>query len=64
MGRRQTVGELTSAVDAEFVLLIAHLLAFAPLAMPQIVGGLFDVDPLSPEYRRRCVAQLLTLVSA
>jgi len=62
--RRQAAGELTAAVDAEFVLLIAHLLAFAPLAMPQIVGGLFDIDPLSPEYRRRCVAQLLTLVSA
>jgi AcrR family transcriptional regulator len=64
MRRRQAAGEVTAAVDPEFVLLIAHLLAFAPLAVPQIVDGLLDVDPLSPEYRRRCVAQLLTLVSA
>src|SRR4051812_14853925 len=35
MRRRQAAGEITSAVDPEFVLLIAHLLAFAPLAMPQ-----------------------------
>lgn len=64
MRRRQAAGEVTGAVDATFVLLIAHLLAFAPLAMPQIVEGLLDVDPLSPEYRRRCLTQLLTLVSA
>jgi TetR/AcrR family transcriptional regulator len=62
--RRQAAGEITDAVDPEFVVLIAHLLAFAPVAMPQIVGGLFDVDPLSLDYRQRCVAQLLTLVSA
>jgi TetR/AcrR family transcriptional regulator len=64
MRRRQAVGEITDAVDPAFLLLIAHLLAFAPLAMPQIVAGLLDVDPLSPEYRRHCVTQLLTLVSA
>jgi len=60
--RRQRQGELADDVDAEFILLLAHLLAFAPIAMPQLVATLFGVDPYSPEYRRRSVAQLLTLV--
>jgi hypothetical protein len=30
--------------------------------MPQIVEAIFGVDPYSPEYRRRCLEQLLTLV--
>lgn len=60
--RRQRDGEITGDVEAEFLLLLAHALAFAPIAMPQIVEAIFGVDPYSPEYRRRCLEQLLTLV--
>jgi TetR/AcrR family transcriptional regulator len=62
--RRQRAGELTSTVDPEFVLLLAYAVAFAPIAMPQVVAGLFGIDPLSPAYRRKCLRQLLTLVAA
>jgi AcrR family transcriptional regulator len=60
--QRQGRGELTGAVDAEFVLLLTHLLAFAPVAMPHVVEAIFGVDPLSVDYRRRCLDQLLTLL--
>lgn len=60
--RRQRDGEITADVDAEFVLLLAYVLAFAPLALPQVVEAVLGLDPLSPEYRRRCLRQLLTLV--
>ena len=60
--RRQRAGELTSTVDPEFILLLAYAVAFAPVAMPQVVGGLFGMDPLSPAYRRKCLRQLLILV--
>jgi AcrR family transcriptional regulator len=60
--RRQRAGELTSTVDPEFILLLAYAVAFAPVAMPQVVGGLFGLDPLSPAYRRKCLRQLLILV--
>lgn len=62
MRRRQRDGELTGGVDAEFILLLAHLLAFAPVAMPQLVQALFGMDPYSPDYRRLCLDQLLRLV--
>jgi AcrR family transcriptional regulator len=64
MRRRQRAGEVTSTVDPEFVLLLAYAIAFAPIAMPQVVAGLFGVDPLSPAYRQRVLRQLLTLVAA
>ena len=60
--QRQRDGELTATVDAEFILLLAHALTFAPVAMPQIVESIFGVDPYSPDYRQRCRDQLLTLV--
>lgn len=60
--QRQRAGELAADVDAEFVLLLAYLLAFAPIAMPGIVEGIFGVAAGSPEYRRRCLGSLLTLV--
>jgi TetR/AcrR family transcriptional regulator len=60
--RRQRAGEITGEVEPEFILLLAHALTFAPVAMPQIVEAIFGVDPYSPEYRRRCLEQLLTLV--
>lgn len=60
--RRQRDGELTTDVDAGFVLLLTYALAFAPITMPQIVNLLLGVDPASAEYRRRCLTQLLTLI--
>ncbi len=62
MRHRQRTGELRPDVDPEFVLLLAYALAFAPLALPQLVESILGVDPLSPEYRRRCLDQLLLLV--
>ena len=61
--RRQRSGELTSTVDPEFILLLAYAIAFAPVAMPQVVAGLFGLDPMSPAYRRKCLRQLLALVT-
>ncbi len=60
--RRQRDGELTRTVPADFVLLLAHALAFAPLAMPQVVEGILGVDPYSPQYRRACVRYLMRLL--
>lgn len=62
--RRQRDGEIASDIEAEFVLLLSHVLAFAPVAMPQLVEAIFGVDPYSPEYRRRCLEQLVTLLHA
>jgi TetR/AcrR family transcriptional regulator len=61
---RQAAGEISDRLEPEFVLLLAHVLAFAPIAMPQIVEGIFGIDPLSPEYRRRCLEQLAGIVEA
>ncbi|GII79357.1 hypothetical protein Sru01_43390 [Sphaerisporangium rufum] len=60
---RQRAGELTGAVSAEFVMFLAHLVAFAPIALPQLTGDLLGVPPGSPEYRRRCLDQLMTLLT-
>lgn len=56
--RRQESGEITPELEPEFVLLLSYVLAFAPLALPQFVAGIFGIDPMSPEYRRRCREQL------
>jgi AcrR family transcriptional regulator len=61
---RQRAGELTTEVEAEVLLLLAYAVAFAPIAMPQIVAGIFQTDPGSADYRRRCLAGLFTLVTA
>lgn len=60
--RRQHNGELSSDVDAEFILLLAYAIAFAPIAMPHIVQTLIDPDPCSTRYRRRSREQLLALL--
>lgn len=60
--QRQRTGELTSDVDAEFVLLLSYLIAFAPIAIPHVVTALFGVDPCSSDYRQRSHSQLLTLL--
>lgn len=62
--RRQSAGELTNAVDAEFVLLLAYALAFAPIALPQMVEAITGDEPGSPDYRQRCLDQLLRLLEA
>jgi AcrR family transcriptional regulator len=62
MRHRQSEGEVTAAVDAEFLVLLTHLVTFAPIAMPHIVEAIFGVDPQSREYRERVVGQLLTLL--
>lgn len=61
--QRQRDGELTGDVEAEFIVLLAHVLVFAPIAMPQIVTALFGGEPGSSEFRRRCLDSLLTLLS-
>jgi AcrR family transcriptional regulator len=60
---RQRTGEITSTVDPEFVLLLTYAVAFAPIAMPQVVAGLFGLDPLSPAYRHKVLHELLTLLA-
>ncbi|MEO3812961.1 TetR family transcriptional regulator [Sphaerisporangium sp. B11E5] len=63
MRERQAAGEVTGQVTPEFVLLLAHVLTFAPIAMPQFVAAILGVDPNSPEYRRVCREQLLALLT-
>jgi AcrR family transcriptional regulator len=60
--QRQRDGELTSDVDAEFILLLSYLIAFAPIALPHVVAALYGADPGSAEYRRRSREQLLALL--
>jgi AcrR family transcriptional regulator len=62
--RRQAEGELRDDVDPEFVLLLAYALVFAPIALPWFVEAVFGVDPASPEYRTRCLEQLMRLLEA
>ncbi|GAB3878667.1 TetR/AcrR family transcriptional regulator [Microbispora bryophytorum] len=58
---RQEKGEITGELDAEFVLLVAYALAFAPIALPRMVEGIADADPLSKEYREWVVGQLAAM---
>lgn len=60
---RQQSGELAEDLDPKFVLLLSYLIAFAPIALPSIVAGIYGVDPLSPTYRREVMSQLLDAVS-
>lgn len=59
---RQRTGELSDAVDAEFVMLLAQLIVFAPVALPERVRDILDLEPGSPEYRELCLRQLMTLL--
>ncbi len=63
IGERQKAGELTSSVRPEFIVLLMHMAAFAPVAMPQLVQDILGVEPTSEEYRRLCVEQLRTLLA-
>ncbi|GAA5769680.1 hypothetical protein Aros01_06200 [Streptosporangium roseum] len=60
--RRQADGELTAAVQPEFIALISHVLTFAPVAMPQFVAGILDVEPCSEDYREWVGEQLTALL--
>ncbi|GIH63859.1 TetR/AcrR family transcriptional regulator [Microbispora siamensis] len=59
--RRQEEGEITGDLDAEFVLLVAYALAFAPIALPRMVEGIVGVDPLSKDYREWVAGQLAAM---
>jgi TetR/AcrR family transcriptional regulator len=59
---RQQAGEVTGDVSAEFVLLLAHLIAFAPISLGPQVRSILGVEPGSAEYRRTCLDQLMTLL--
>ncbi|MGV9309501.1 TetR family transcriptional regulator [Nonomuraea sp. NPDC004354] len=50
---RQAAGEIGDGHPAEFVTLLSFLLAFAPVALPQVIEGIYGVDPLSEEYRQQ-----------
>ncbi|WP_259403883.1 TetR/AcrR family transcriptional regulator [Microbispora sp. H10949] len=58
---RQEEGEITDELDAEFVLLVAYALTFAPIALPRVVEGIVGADPLSKEYREWVVGQLAAM---
>ncbi|WP_405087463.1 TetR family transcriptional regulator [Microbispora sp. NBC_01389] len=58
---RQAEGEITDELDAEFVLLVAYALTFAPIALPRVVEGIVGADPLSKEYRKWVVGQLAAM---
>ncbi|HSV66304.1 MAG TPA: TetR family transcriptional regulator [Mycobacteriales bacterium] len=60
--RRQTAGEVTDELEAEFITLVAYVVAFAPIAMPQVVESIYGVDRYSPDFRRRCREQLARMI--
>ncbi|MYS86893.1 hypothetical protein [Embleya scabrispora] len=62
MRARQESGEVTDEFDAEFAVLLGFVLSFAPIALPQVVEGIYGIDPLSAEYRRRVRAQLMKML--
>ncbi|MDE1675373.1 MULTISPECIES: TetR/AcrR family transcriptional regulator [Nocardia] len=62
IGARQRAGELRADLDPKFILLLAYLLAFAPIALPAVVEGIYDLEPSSPDYRRTVLEQLVRVV--
>jgi hypothetical protein len=61
---RQRDGELTGTVSPGFVMLLAHMITFAPVAMPQIVQDILGIDPHSPNYRQLCSKELAALLES
>ncbi|MGH8792595.1 MAG: TetR family transcriptional regulator [Stackebrandtia sp.] len=61
---RQAAGEISDALEPEFILLVAYALTFAPVALPHFVAGVFGVDPLSAEYRGRVREQISKMVNS
>ncbi len=61
---RQREGELRSDVDAELVVLLGYLLAFAPILMPGVVETIFGEGEPWRGYRRRVTEQLPRLLAS
>lgn len=61
---QQASGTITDAFDAEFLLLTAYALTFAPIALPHIVEGIFGTSGLDRQYRQRLRTHLAVLASA
>lgn len=61
---RQRDGEITDAIEPEFVVLLSYTLAFAPIAMPHIVSAIFGDDPGLAQYKQQCARQLAALLCA
>ncbi|MEY9911209.1 TetR/AcrR family transcriptional regulator [Catenulispora sp. MAP12-49] len=61
--RRQAAGEVAEDLDPAFALLLCYALTFAPIALPHFVRDITGLDPLSPEYRDRCAAEIVKLLA-
>ena len=61
--RRQAAGEAAEDLDPAFALLLCYALTFAPIALPHFVRDITGLDPLSPEYRDRCAAEIVKLLA-
>jgi AcrR family transcriptional regulator len=64
MARRQAEGQVTSRFSPEFIALVSQAATLAPIALPQVVRGLYGLEPDSPEFRARYAAELETLFAA
>lgn len=63
MRERQADGEVADDLDPGFALLLCYALTFAPIALPHFVRDVTGIDPLSPEYRDRCAAEIVKLLT-
>lgn len=63
MRERQAAGEIADDLDPAFALLLCYALTFAPIALPDLVRDITGADPLSPEYRDRCAAEIVKLLA-
>ncbi|WP_194917334.1 TetR/AcrR family transcriptional regulator [Catenulispora rubra] len=60
---RQAEGEVAADLDPAFALLLCYALTFAPIALPHFVRDITGLDPLSAEYRERCAAEIVKLLT-
>ncbi|MEZ0112946.1 TetR/AcrR family transcriptional regulator [Catenulispora sp. EB89] len=63
MRARQADGEVDADLDPAFALLLCYALTFAPIALPHFVRDITGLDPLSAEYRERCAAEIVKLLT-
>lgn len=61
--RRQQAGELAADLDPACVLLAFVAAAGAPVFLPQMVRGITDVDPDSPEFLAHYAEQISRMIS-
>lgn len=59
--RRQRDSELSSDFEAEFILLVSWAAAAAPITLPHVIRGAYDLEPDSAEFRQRFLPQLQKL---